>query len=445
MTVRSYARSRELLDRSKQFLAGGVSSAVRAGDMPFPLFYQRGVGSRLFDVDGNEYIDYVLGRGPLILGHSSPAIIGAVKAQLDLGQIYAGEHELEIELSEKLCRIIPCAELVRYSVTGSEAVQAALRLARAYTQRELIVKFEGHYHGWLDNIFFSLAPSIQEAGPPDNPNAIAGSLGQSVADLAHVIVLPWNDLEILQRTVQARAHEIAALIMEPIMCNTGVIMPQRGYLEGVREICSRYGIILIFDEVITGFRVSLGGAQSVFKVTPDLAVFGKAIAAGFPLSCLVGKRDVMNLIATGNVVHSGTFNSHPISMAAGVRAVEELEKDDSRLYVQMNRRGCHLMEGIREKARQQGFPLIVQGHGTVFFVAFPVEPSDACRLPTITDYRTSLAVDMSWYQGFARAMSDRGVRLIQRGLWFLSAAHTDEDIETTLAAVEDSLRAVGKG
>ncbi len=435
-----YNRSRKLFERSKRFLAGGVSSNVRAADKPYPLFFERGIGSRLFDADGNEYIDYVLGRGPLLLGHSHPEVIAAVKAQVERGQIYAAQHELEVELAEKLCQIIPCAELVRFSSSGSEAVHAVLRLVRAYTGREKIVKFEGHYHGWFDNIFFSFNPPLDQAGPADQPRAVAQCLGQPESDAANLIVLPWNDADILRRTIEERAREIAAVIMEPVMCNTGVILPRPGYLETARELCHRHGIVLIFDEVITGFRLALGGAQSYFQVTPDLMVFGKAVASGFPLSGLAGSFEIMNLIAEGKVTHGGTFNSHPVSAAAALKTIEILERDQGRIYEDIRRRGERLMEGIKERAERLKVPVIVQGHGAIFFLAFV--NSEQKSLASITDYRTSLCGDMARYDQFVCALADRGVRVIPRGVWFLSAAHTDEDIEATLAAVDGALRTV---
>lgn len=440
--MRTYDRSRALFEQSKRYLAGGLTSNVRAGDQPHPLFFRGGAGSRLVDVDGNEYIDYVLGRGPLILGHSHPAIVEAVKAQVECGQLYAAQHELEIALSERLCRIIPCAEQVRYNVTGSEAVHAALRLARAFTGREKIVKFEGHYHGWFDNILFNFDTPPHEAGPAESPRTVAVSRGQTSSDAANVIVLPWNDPSILQQTVEARKDEIAAIIMEPAMCNMGLIMPRDGYLAGVRELCTRHGILLIFDEVITGFRLSLGGTQGYFHVTPDLAVFGKALASGFPLSCLAGKRHIMELISEKTVMHAGTFNGHPVCMAAALSTIQELERRGESVYEQMDRHGKRLAAGIQEQAKRRKLPLIVQSHGAIASVAFMTGAAWGSQFPTITDYRTSCVVDKERYNRFVGAMADHGVRLVPGGVWFLSAAHTEEDIEQTLAAVDQALDAI---
>lgn len=434
-----YDRSRELYERSRRTLAGGVSSSVRAGDKPFPLFFERGIGSRIFDVDKNEYIDYVLGRGPLILGHSHPAVIEAVKRQLDLGQIYAGQHELEVKLSEKLCQMIPCAELVRYSSSGSEAVHAALRLSRAFTGRNKIVKFEGHYHGWLDNVLYSFDPSLNQAGPAESPLSVAESLGQPSCDAASLIILPWNNLEILRKVVEQRGSEIAAIIMEPVMCNSSVSMPREGYLTGVREICDRHKIVLVFDEVITGFRLSLHGAQGFFGVTPDLAIFGKAVASGFPLGCLVGKREVMQMIAEGKVIHSGTFNSNPVTMAAALKTLELLEDDEGAILRRMEGIGERLMEGIRATGRRRNIPLIVQGHGSIFFLGFKTGDSRRSDVAAIADYRDSCVTDRELYDRFVCAMLNKEIRIIPVGKWFLSAAHNDKDIEITLDAVDRSL------
>ncbi|HYF01302.1 MAG TPA: aspartate aminotransferase family protein, partial [Planctomycetota bacterium] len=276
----NHEKSKALYERSRRVIPGGVSSNIRARWKPFPLFYSHGRGSRIWDVDGHEYIDYVLGRGPLLLGHSPEPVIEAVKRQLDRGLMYAGQHELEIEVAEAVSRMVPCAERVRFSNSGSEAVHMALRLARAATGRVKHVRFEGHYHGWFDNVFYSYAPTLEDAGPRESPRAVPVSKGQPPSDAENVIVLPWNDLALVEKTFREHGPDIAALITEPVMCNSGGILPKPGYLEGLRRLCTRHGVVLIFDEVITGFRVSPGGAQTLFGVTPDLATFAKAVAGG---------------------------------------------------------------------------------------------------------------------------------------------------------------------
>jgi glutamate-1-semialdehyde 2,1-aminomutase len=430
--VGSRVRSEELLARSRQSLAGGVSSNVRAGKVPPPLFFARGQGSILYDVDGNRYVDYVLGQGPLILGHSPAPVLEAVQEALAKGQLYAGQHELEIALSEELQRLIPCAELVRYSNTGSEIVQAALRVARAHTGREKVIKFEGHYHGWFDNILVSVHPPLEAAGPDEAPIPVPGSAGQARSALDDVLVLPWNDLEALEEALEAHGEEVAAVIMEPIMCNTGCILPKPGYLEGVQKACRRHGVVLIFDEIITGFRVGLGGAQGFLGVTPDLAVFGKAMGGGFPISCLAGRRDLMEWIADGRVNHSGTFNSNVVAMAAALATLSVLKGDG--VYERLTSLGARLRDGLAEMLEEMGVEAQVQGPGPMFHLAF----TDG---QPIYDYRSYVRhVDEGKGHRFADLLLDEGVRCIPRGLWYLSTAHTEEDVEFTLDAARSALR-----
>jgi len=430
--MRKSERSKELLERSRRSLAGGVSSSVRAAKRPLPLFFEGGQGSKICDVDGNEYVDYVLGQGPLILGHSPSCILKAVQKALEKGQLYAAQHEMEIALSEKLQQLIPCAELVRYSNSGSEIVQAALRVARAYTGREKVIKFEGHYHGWIDNVLISVHPPLESAGPLEAPNAVPGTAGQANSALCDVIVLPWNNLEVFEEAVINSKDDIAAVIMEPIMCNTGCILPREGYLPAVQEICNRNGIVLIFDEIITGFRLSLSGAQGYFGITPDLATFGKAMAGGFPISCLTGKQELMELIAEGKVNHSGTFNSNVMVMAAALATLSQLESDG--VYERLCELSTRLMQGLRELAEEGGIGFHIEGPGPMFHLAFTDGGS-------FHDYRTFAEHnDMDRYHRFVEVLLDEGVRVIGRGMWYLSTAHTDEDVEFTLGAVKSALQ-----
>jgi glutamate-1-semialdehyde 2,1-aminomutase len=432
-----YAKSIANLERSRQTLAGGVSSNVRGGDKPFPLFFDRGMGSHLWDVDENEYIDYVLGRGPLLLGHSHPEVIEATCHQLRRGQIYAAQHELEFELSERICRIVPCAELVRFGISGSEAVHGALRLARAATGKQTIVKFEGQYHGWLDNILYSLSPDPKKAGDGDHPSTLPESAGQFSGAESHLVVLPWNNVEVLEQYLSQHASEIAAVITEPVMCNTAVIPPLPDYLEAMRELCTRHGIVLIFDEVITGFRLSLAGAQGYFNVKPDLTIFGKAIANGMPISCLAGREQYMGLIAAGKVGHGGTYNSIPPAVAGAIATLDVLERDNSSVYKTIESNGEKLMAGIRSLAKQRSIPIVVQGYGSIFYVGFPTDAEALPPRQAVFDYRSSLTMDQDLYAHFVSAMVDRGVRIIPRGNWFFSSAHSEADIAATLGAVDE--------
>ena len=288
--MRDFSKSKALMDRAAKSLAGGVSSHFRVFGQPHPLAFEHSKGAFITDVDGNRYLDFVLSQGPMILGHSHPALLRSVADASEKGLLFAGQHALEIEAAERICQLVPCAELIRFSLSGSEADQAALRLARAVTGRKKFIKFEGHYHGWLDSTAISVNPPLDKAGPREAPHAVPWTDGQVSSVLDEVIVLPWNDLPLLENVVNTRADEVAAIITEPIMCNTSCVVPRQGYLEGIRDLCDRHGIVLIFDEVITGFRVSAGGAQEYLKVTPDLATFGKACAGGYAVSILAGKR-----------------------------------------------------------------------------------------------------------------------------------------------------------
>lgn len=429
----SHKRSVEMCRRAERCLAGGVSSNVRANGPR--LFFDHASGSRLYDVDGNEYIDYALGQGPVILGHCAPSVVGEVRRGLERGQLYAGQHRLEIDLSERLKELVPCAELVRYSNSGSEAVHAALRVARAYTGRDKVVRFEGHYNGWFDDVLISVHPPVDLCGRRESPRPIRGSMGQSERVVEESIVLPWNDLELLEGILDRRGGEVAGVIMEPIMCNTGCILPGEGYLEGARALCDQHGVVLIFDEIITGFRIGLGGAQQLFGVVPDLATFGKAMANGFPLSCLAGKRELMELIADGRVNHSGTYNGNVMVMGAAMATITELQEDDGQVYDRITKLGLSLMEGLKERFEgESGREILVQGLGPMFHLAFTSRES-------IVDYRTFLDCDMQGYEQFAKLLLDEGIRVVARGIWYLSASHTEEDIKLTLDAVE---RAVAK-
>ncbi|HBY98823.1 MAG: aspartate aminotransferase family protein [Ardenticatenaceae bacterium] len=430
-----WSKSQRLLERAKRSLAGGISSNVRASARPFPLFFEGGEGAIIQDVDGNRYIDYVLGQGPLILGHSPPAVVDVVARAIRGGQLFAAQHELEIEVAEKLVEILPGAELCRFGLSGSEVVQAAMRLARAVTGRTKILRFEGHYHGWFDNVLLNVATPLDQAGPRTRPHPTLATRGQAASVLQDVVVLPWNDLTLVEDLFAEVGDEIAAIITEPMMCNTGAIPPQPGYLEGLRRVCDRYGAVLIMDEVITGFRLGLQGAQGRFGVTPDLATLGKAMAGGFPCSALVGRRELMERFAR-DVNHSGTFNSNVMSMAASHATLAELAREDGEIYRQMEENGRALMGGIRAIAGRLGVPLLVQGLPTAFHLAFTA-------LPAIRDYRDdALHCDKERYSRFTVAMLERGVRLIDRGIWYISAAHTPAHVAQTLETVEDALRAI---
>jgi glutamate-1-semialdehyde 2,1-aminomutase len=420
----SFTKSKQLLAEAAQQLPGGVNSNYRLGISPTPLVFDHAEGPYLFDVDGNRLIDYYLGMGPMILGHNPQVVLDAVTEQLKRGILYAGQSEVEFAAARLVCQMVPCADMVRFGCSGSEVVQAALRLARAATGRSTIVKFEGHYHGWLDNIHWSIGPAVEQAGPADAPRPVPASIGQDPLAGESLAVLPWNNLELLAARLQR--GDIAAVIMEPAMCNTSAILPASGYLEGVRQLCSDTGTVLIFDEVITGFRVAPGGAQQRLGVTPDLATFGKAIGGGFPVACLAGRTHLMEQFFTRKVMHGGSYNAQPVAMAATVATLSALT--DGQVHARMEQRGQRLMNGIAKALTEADIPARIQGFPQIFHVALGVTGP-------ITDYRSSLASDKARYVKFTTGLLSHGVRALERGAWFLSDAHSDAVVEETIAAV----------
>ncbi|WP_353719947.1 aspartate aminotransferase family protein [Dyadobacter sp. 676] len=418
----------------KKVLASGVSSEFRKYNHPHALFYTHGRGSLIYDVDGNEYLDFTLSQGPLILGHSHPEVLRAVEEYSRAGQLFAGQHIREVELAEKLNLLIPSAEMMRFCLDGSEAVQTAFRVARARTGKSKFLRFEGHYHGWMDNVCWGVStPSAEALGSREQPNVFPWTEGLPEGVEHEFIILPWNDLALVERTVARRGHEIAAVITEPVMCNNGCIEPGPGFLQGLRDICSRNNIALIFDEVITGFRLSLGGAQEYFGVTPDLSVFAKAIASGYAISAIVGKYEWMRLIEQAKVIHAGTMNAGNPTVAAALATISVLEND--RPHERMFRLGRKLMAGLRKAAAESGHPMLAEGPGPMFATSFTT-------LEKTSDYRDTLTADKAKLGRFIAAMHEEGVRVIGRGLWYISAVHTDEDIETAIAAAGKALKQI---
>lgn len=422
----------QLWERARRILPGGVNSNVKLEERPHPMFFQRAEGSRLIDCDGNVYIDYTCGYGPVILGHAYPPVVAAVQQAAARGFLFGGQHEGEVRLAEQIAEIVPCIEMVRFNSTGSEAVAAAVRLARASTRRTKLVRFAGHYHGWLDEQLASTHAPANHVGE----DALLESAGQPASAAAELIVASWNDAPSLERIIAAYHDEIAAVLMEPIMCNTGVILPATGYLERVRELCTQHGIVLIFDEVITGFRVHLRGAQALLGVVPDLAVFGKALGNGFPISCVGGRREILDLVTSGGVVHAGTFNANPLGVAAALSTLDELRRGADEIYPRLSALGTRLVRGIREVAAARGISVLLQGPGSVFYLWF----TDA---PAISDYHASARVSREPYARFATALLAEGIRVIPGGRWYVTYSHSDEDIDRTLDAVAHALDAVG--
>jgi glutamate-1-semialdehyde 2,1-aminomutase len=426
-----YEHSAQLLGRAKKVLAGGVSSEFRKYNYPHALFYTHGKGSHIYDADGNDYLDFTLSQGPLILGHSHPDVLRAVNQYSEQGQLFAGQHIREIELAEKLQQLIPSAELMRFCLDGSEAVLTAFRVARAKTGKQKFLRFEGHYHGWLDNVCYGLsAPSAEAMGSREQPNTFPWTEGLPLQSKDEFIILPWNDLSLVKKTLEAHHHEIAAIITEPVMCNNGCILPQPGFLQGLRDVCDQYGIALIFDEVITGFRLSLGGAQTYYGITPDLSIFAKAIASGYPISAIVGKKEWMRLIEEAKVIHAGTMNTSNATVAAALATIETLEREQP--YQRMFEYGNILMEGLRKAASETGQNLLVQGAGPMLHIGFT-------SLETVKDYRDTLTYDKAKLSKFIAAMHNRGIRIIGRGLWYISAAHTKDEIQLAITTAKEVL------
>ena len=408
------------------YVAGGVNSGYRTGSKPHPLVFTSAHGSGLIDADGNQFIDYVLGMGPMILGHSPQEVIEAAKKQLDISLLVAGQTPIEYEAAKLLTQMVPSAQRVRFASSGSEAVQVAFRVARAATDRWKIIKFEGHYHGWFDNVLVSVSPDILLAGDALNPNVLPGTQGQEMSE--NIVVLPWNNAEVLEDHL--KTGSIAGIIMEPIMFNTSGVLPLPGYLEQVRKLATKYGAVLIFDEVITGFRVSEGGAQKVSGITPDITILGKAVANGFAVAAIVGNEDLMNFISTGKVMHAGTYNTQSVSMAATLATLQVLKSEIP--YNIINDSGGYLMEELSKAFTSAEIEHEMIGYPGVFNVRFGPKGS--------TEYRSALKSNRERHANFAFALLQKGVRILPRGTWFLSSAHTSLDLDKTLSAVRDVLK-----
>lgn len=411
-------------------LASGVSSEFRKYNHPHALFYSHGVGSRIYDVDGNEYIDFTLSQGPLILGHSNPELLEHIAAYSNKGQLFAGQHIQEIELAELLQRLIPSAELMRFCLDGSEAIQTALRVARAKTGRQLFLRFEGHYHGWLDNVAWGLgAPAGEDLGDRAAPNVFAWSEGLPEGSRQEFVVIPWNDEKLLEETILKYKDQLAAVITEPIMCNNGCIIPKKGYLEKIRSLTAEHGIAFILDEVITGFRMGLAGAQGYFGITPDISIFAKAMGSGYPISAVVGKREWMELIESGKVIHAGTMNASNPTVAAALATIRILERDKG-VFEQIFELGLKLKAGLQllnEKYKQN---MLVQGPGPMLNTSF----TDVVE---VHEFRDVVQADKAKLNVFIAKLHDKGIRVIGRGLWYISAATDESDVQRALQAVEE--------
>jgi glutamate-1-semialdehyde 2,1-aminomutase len=425
--ILAHDRARRLHAEASEVLPGGVSSNFRLSGTPVPLTFERAEGCRLFDVDGNSYVDYALGMGANLLGHAPRSVLDAVRTSLERGQLYAGQHPSEAVLARRLRDRMPSMELLRFGGSGSEMIHAALRLARAFTGRSLVIKFEGHYHGWYDDILANTAGPWGQPGEDGSVPVRLMSRGQiAPPDLA---ILPWNDGHVLDRFLAAHGHRVAAIVNEPIGCNTCVIEPQPGYAQHVRDAATAAGALLIYDEVITGLRVAPGGAQERLRIRPDLTVIAKAFGGGFSLAALGGRADVMAQVVTGGVLHGGTFNANTTCVAAGLAVLEAL---DAAAYARIERTGARLIEGLRAAALRHDLPLHIQGLPSVFNTSF------GGRVP-IRSAAEYGGTDTTLQARFLVELQERGVRPTARGTWFVSTAHDDEAIDETVAAADGAL------
>jgi glutamate-1-semialdehyde 2,1-aminomutase len=435
----STEKSKLLFERALGLVAGGVSSKSRStheGYYPYPLFIERAEGSRVFDADGNEYIDFLAALGATVLGNANPAVLDFVASEMKKGSFYALPFELQLEVAEKLIKHVPSYERVSFVNSGTEANQMNLRLARAFTGKNLVLKFEGCYHGWLDNTCFSLSGvPAEKLGPVTHPDKIPATAGMAAHSGDDLVTIPWNDPEILEATINKYKNDLAAVITEPYMCNSGCIPPNPGYLETMRELTRRHNVVLIFDEVITGFRVGLNCAQGKFGVTPDLTTVGKAVGAGFPIAVYGGRKDIMDLIAKDKVLRAGTLNANRVAIAAAYAALSIYEKDNGAVYDRIYSLGTRLMDGIQKILEELEVEAVLQGLGPMFQIYFT-------GLEKIENSRDSAQSRFTVHHDFIFRLMARGIlaRPSQMGEFYVTAAHTDEDVTTALDAIGEVLR-----
>ena len=429
-----FAKSRALFERSQRAVAGGVNSGIRKLEVPVPLFFSHGKGSRLFDVDGNEYIDFQIGQGAILYGHAPEGMAEAIAAQARLGVHWAAQSELECEVAERLQRMIPSSERVRFNSSATEVVTAAFRIARAHTGRKLILKFEGHYHGWADEGLVGFAPPADRWGTEEEPTRLHPSAGVIDAVLEHFVVARWNDIDHLKRRVAQFKGQIAAIVFEPCCCNTSCLEPDPGLLSAIRELCDAEGALMIADETITGFRFGASGAQGYYGADPDLTILGKAIGGGVPFAALAGRAAAFETVIGGRVVHAGTLNGNPLCLAASRWCLDRVHEAGSEHPGSLNKLGGALMEGLSAIAARHDVPLRPQGPGLVFHCTMlkPGAPEGPIR-----GYREyAQRHDASRWAHLRRCLLEHGVRAIERGLWFMSLAHTGEDVAEALRRAE---------
>ena len=420
----SIETSKQLFEAAQKVIPGGVNSPVRAfravGGQP--LFIDRAEGPFLWDADGNRYIDYVLSWGPLILGHAHPTVVRGIQEAASRGTSYGAPTALETELAELVCQIVPSAEQVRFVNSGTEATMSVLRLARAFTGRSKIIKLQGNYHGHADFLLVQAGSGVATLGLPDSPGVPKGAT-------ENTLTAPYNDLDAIESLFKKAGDDIAGLILEPVTGNMGVVVPQPGYLEGLRDLCTQYGAMLIFDEVMTGFRVALGGAQEYYGVTPDLTALGKVIGGGLPVGAYAGRREIMQTIApVGPMYQAGTLSGNPLAMTAGLLTIKGIREPG--VFEGMVRRTERLGEGIGAAAEAAGVPIYQNQVGTMFSAFFTDQP--------VTNWDTAAKSDTKLFGRFFQAMLKQGIYLApsQFEAGFFSTAHSDEIVTTTIQAAQ---------
>lgn len=418
-------KSQAATQRLSKVLAGGIGSGGRIDHRG--LFLTEGKGARVTDADGHSYVDYMMGFGALILGHRPVPVIDAVQTALKQGTMFGAACMAELDLAERIVACWPCADMCRFTSSGTEAVQAALRLARAATGREKILKFEGHFHGWADNIYVSVKASAH-SGLEARPHALRMTPGQPESVLSDVVVAPWNDLPALEAILSDHGRDIAALILEPYPTNNGCMDSGAEYLQALRTLCDRYGIVLIFDEVVSGFRLGLAGAQGHYAVTPDLCTFGKAMAGGMPIAGFAGKQDLMELLDGNRVSHLGTYNSNAISAVAALATIETLAAEDGAAFARITDYGGNLTCGFNEIFRCYDLPLCAEGLGPVLSIFASTAPPK-CYRDTLTHNAVLLAL-------VHQELLAEGIWIFGRGSLMIGTAHGPSELEETLEKME---------
>lgn len=425
-------KTEALQARARRVLPGGVTATARANPaLGHPMFLQRGQGPYVFDLEGRRYIDFCTSHGASLLGHGHPAVMAAAAQALEIGGLCAAETEHSVRLAEQLCAAVPCAEQVRFGGSGTETVMHGLRLARTATGRRLVLKFEGHFHGYSDALNYSVMPPLQQAGPAEAPTPYAESAGMPMQGADDLILLPFNDTAALERAFALHGEEIAVLLVEPVNYDQGCVMPAPGFLQACRRLCSAHGAVLFFDEVLTAFRVALGGAQAHLGVTPDLCVLGKALGGGFPISALAGRRAVMrHLKPEGRSQMSGTFLAHPVCVRAASAAVEVYAQAD--FYPALLRRSDRFADALQSTIDEVGAPVRLQHLGPRFGLYFGV------RDP-VTNYRQAALRDLAQEWAFIRACHARGLYLQPSAHHGFSAVHDDDVLEEAVSIMRQAL------